>query len=322
MIPLARGRRLLVLVIVLAGWVARSPAAVETVPPVMILVSPGPTVYRDAAQSIRESLGRSMPQARIETVLLVGGQDEPSARRALTGSRAVVVAVGSRAARLARESGQSSPLVYALVLDPAAIGLPVPGETSASQVTGVAMDVTPAQQFAALREVAPGVLVIGVLYDPAVSGAEVRRAEVAARASGLRLVAQPVRDEGEVLAAARLLAPDVDALWAVADPTVLTAANARALILLSLRARKPLFAMSESYVRSGALAALAADPKEVGRRAGELAGLVLSGKPAAELRPEAPPRVSLFINRASAGHLGIVLPDALLLRAKKVYPEP
>ena len=163
---------------------------------------------------------------------------------------------------------------------------------------------------------------VGVLYDPAISGHTVRAAAAAAKARGLVLVAQSVRDEGEVMAAAALLVPQVDALWAVADPTVLTPTNARGLILLSLRSRKPLFAMSEGYVRSGALAALSANPRGVGRRAGELARKALQGSPLRDLRPEAPPvPLSLFVNRATAERLGVALPEAVVLRARTVFPE-
>jgi ABC-type uncharacterized transport system substrate-binding protein len=59
----------------------------------------------------------------------------------------------------------------------------------------------------------------------------------------------------------------------------------------------------------------------VGRRAGELARQILDGSRPQQLRPEPPPRVALFLNRASADHLGLVLPAALVAQADRVYPE-
>jgi len=73
-------------------------------------------------------------------------------------------------------------------------------------------------------------------------------------------------------------------------------------------------------VRSGALAALAASPEDVGRRAGELAARVLSGTPPQKLPPEMPPRLALFVNVSTAEHIGLTVPDALLSRAETVYP--
>jgi putative ABC transport system substrate-binding protein len=288
-------------------------------PHVVILVTGGAAAYREAERGARAVLD-AVPGVATETVVLDGPDGDSAARRAVERDPALVVAIGSRAARLAREQATGRPLVYAMVLDPASLGLPTPDRPQTDSATGVTMHVAAARQFELLRELAPGVKRIGVLYDPAISGDEVRGAEAAARAAGLRLVPQPVRSEGETLGAARLLAPQVDALWAVADPTVLTASNARALILFALRARLPLLAMSEGYVRTGALAALAAAPDDVGRRAGELARSILAGAEPGELPPESPPRLALFLNRATAGHLGLDLPAALLDQAQQVYP--
>jgi putative ABC transport system substrate-binding protein len=289
---------------------------------VLILVSGDHSAYRRAEEGVRSSLRRASPATRLESVRFDAPEDEVAARDALAAGPSLVVGIGSRAVRFARERAPEIPLVYAMVLDPASLGLPVPGEIPSGLVTGVTMEVTPDRQFGLMHELLPGVRRVGVLYDPAVSGEAVRRAAVTARSTGLELVPQAVRSEGEVLRAARLLAPDVDALWALADPTVLTSANARALILLSLRSRRPLFAMSEGFVRSGALAALAADPGEVGSRAGELGLQVLRGEPPAQLRPEPPPRLAIYLNLATAEHLGLALPGAVVDRARAVYPQP
>jgi putative ABC transport system substrate-binding protein len=231
-----------------------------------------------------------------------------------------VVAVGAKAAELARGT-RDLPLVYAMVLDPRALGLPAPGDPARPAVSGVTMEVGAERQFETFRRLTPSVRRIGVLHDPALSGPSVRAAVAAARAQGLDLRAVPVRDEGEVLAQARLLLPQVDALWAMADPTVLTAANARALILLSLRSRKPVFAVSEGFVRSGALAAVSADPEAVGRRAGEMALSLLEAPLSRALAAEPPPRVSLSVIVATARNLALELPAELLREAEGIYPR-
>jgi putative ABC transport system substrate-binding protein len=309
--------RLAARLLVLATLATASPADEPARPRVVVLVSSGAGAYAEAAAAVRRALETRTPRARLETM-----SADQAGSGALGSGVALVVAVGAQAARQALLHAPGRPMVYAMVLEPAELGLPRPGETPSIAVTGVTMQVSPEEQFLALKEIAPRVVRVGVLYDPAASAEQVRRAQQAARTHGLHLVPQPVRSEGDVLGAARLLAPQVDALWAIADPTVLTPSNARALILLALRARKPFFAMTEGYVRSGALAALAADPQEVGRRAGELASRLLAGTPAHDLRPERPPRLALFINRASATHLGLALGQDLMARAQKVYPQP
>ncbi|HKQ60403.1 MAG TPA: ABC transporter substrate binding protein [Candidatus Polarisedimenticolaceae bacterium] len=307
---------------VVTALAALATRAGEPAPDVLVLVSANLPAYRQAEEGLRRALARAAPAPRVASVLLDAPDGESLAQLALRGEPALIAVIGSRAVRLARESPTPRPLVYAMVLDPESVGLPASAGPRADPlpVTGVSMDVTPDRQFELLKNLVPGVRRIGVIYDPAVSGEAVRQAAAASHLLGLTLVPQAVRGEGEVLAAARLLAPQVDAFWAVADPTVLTAANARALILHCLRARKPLVALSEGYVRSGALAALAADPLQVGLRAGELARRVLSGERPADLRPEPPPRLAVFLNRATAEHLGLSLPPAVLARADAIYP--
>jgi putative ABC transport system substrate-binding protein len=209
-----------------------------------------------------------------------------------------------------------------MLLDPGSLGLPGPGDPPRKGLTGVTMDVDPAAQLDVLRTLAPEVRRIGVLYDPAISGEAVRRATAIARAKGLEIVSQAVRGEGEVLSAATLLLPSVDALWGVADSTVLTAANARALILLALRSHKPLLALSEGFVRTGALVALAADPAEVGRAAGTMAASLAKNDHETAPAPIGPPRLDLFLNKATAEHIGVAVPPQLAAKASAVYPIP
>lgn len=301
---------------------AGAPALPSGRPRVIAIVSAGLPAYTRAEESAARVILAAFPDVQLITVHLDPGErGREQAREALAETPRMILAIGSRAAELAREAAPAVPLVYAMVLDPESIGLPGPGQAAVVPVTGVTMDVPAERQFELLREVLPSARRVGVLYNPLISGDAVRRAASAAKSQGMTLVPQAVRSESEVLAAASLLAPGVDALWAIADPTVLTAVNARALVLFSLRSRKPLLAMSEGFVRSGALAALAADPSEVGRRAGEMAVRLVRGEAPSALRPEPPPSLSLFVNRASAQHLGVSLTRTLLSRATGVYPK-
>jgi putative ABC transport system substrate-binding protein len=285
---------------------------------VVVLVSPGPDAYRIAADAACRAIGSG--GGASEVIVLDGPEAERRAVVRLRRDDPAVVAVGARAARFVRTSVPMARLTYAMVLDPASLGLPGPGDAPRDRLTGVTMDVDPAAQLAVLRTLAPDARRVGVLYDPSVSGDAVRRATAAARAHGFEIVAQAVRGEGEVLPAANVLLPSVDALWGIADPTVLTAANARALILLAMRSRKPLLAISEGFVRTGALAALAADPVEVGKAAGQLSLELARGRGATAPLP--PPRLDLFLNRATAEHIGVAVPKELVAKASAVFPTP
>jgi len=297
-----------------------SRAETESGQAVAVLLASGHPAYAQAERAMRAALQIAVPAATFESVTLDDPDGAEEAAELLASRPSLIVAIGSRAAKAARAGAAGAPVVYAMVLDPASIDLPGPGDPPAGNTTGVTMDVPPERHFELIREILPSARRIGVLYDPATTGKAVQRAQAAAKAHGLQLLTQPVRSESEVLEAAALIAPAVDAVWAIADPRVLTPSNARALILLWLRAGKPLFAMSEGFVRNGALAALAPDPEEIGRRAGELAVRILRGTPTSALEPEPPPHISIFLNRASALHLGISLPEVVVAKARNVYP--
>jgi len=289
-------------------------------PGAVVVVSPGPEAYRTAGEAAERAIADG--GASVEILVLDDAAAERRAAERLARSDDVVVAVGARAARFVRAQAPARRMAYAMLLDPGSLGLPGPGDTPRKGLTGVTMDVDPSAQLDVLRTLAPQARRIGVLYDPAVSGEAVRRAAAVARTKGFEVVAQAVRGEGEVLPAANVLLPSVDALWGIADPTVLTAANARALILLSMRSRKPLLALSEGFVRTGALAALAADPGEVGRAAGSLALELLRGENGVALAALGPPVLDLFLNRATAEHIGVAVPPQLVAKASAVFPSP
>lgn len=289
---------------------------------VVTLASSTHTAYLRAEKVARSVIEASATGATVSSIT-IGDADEGAVLDEVRRSQpALVLAIGTRAARLAHQSGLGIPIVYAMVLDPASVGLPAPGEVPSDAITGISLDVPLEEQFDLIRSLLPNARRIGVLYDPVKSGGAVRKAGVVARSSGMKIVAQSVRSEADALEAARLLAPSVDAMLAIADPTVLTAANIRPLILFWLRARKPLFGMSEGFVRNGALAALVPDPEEVGRRAGELVSQILSSALGQTPRPEPPPQAMIFLNRASAQHLGVVLSESILARARMIFPEP
>ena len=220
--------------------------------------------------------------------------------------------VGSQAVREVRESGTDIPLIYAMVLDPASLDLPAPGDRNVTGATGVSMSVSLESQFAAMRKMFPEGRTIGVLYDPENNAAVIERARDVATRFKFDLITRQVRSEGEVLAAARLLVAEVDGIWSIADSTVLTRSNARMLLLQCLRYRRPFFAISKSYVETGALAAVTADPEAVGRRAAEMALHIADGGDVADLPPEEPPEVQVFFNRTTAGWLGLKTPRKVL----------
>jgi putative tryptophan/tyrosine transport system substrate-binding protein len=220
----------------------------------------------------------------------------------------LVVAIGQDAARTVSDLGAGTPLLCALVPYPEQL----PGAPHA-----VPMFADPRGQLEALRAVLPATRRVGVLYDASRSGAQVGAYARSAEALGLTLVLADVRDVRQVSSAARGLVGQVDALWLVPDPALITADPVKFLVRLSLEARLPLLAYSQAMARAGALVALEPSFEEMGLRAAVLGRRLLAGERAA---PDAGGlEGALYLNARAATLLGLPLPEGLRSRAAKVF---
>jgi putative ABC transport system substrate-binding protein len=233
----------------------------------------------------------------------------------LRGKNFIVVAMGPLAAQLVRSSLPDVPLVFAMVQEPAKLGL-----TAGPGVTGVAFTIPVKNQIAAFRLVYPKGVRIGVIYKEDNTGRLVDEAEKAAGMLRVALVTRPVSSERDVPSALRsLLSGDsaVDALWVPPDPLLLADETRRFLMAETLKAGRPIYASSSTLVAEGALVSNAPDFVSIGEQVGELVNRLASGE---RTRIEMlVPRAELVVNKKVAGRLKIELPAEALKAANKVF---
>jgi putative ABC transport system substrate-binding protein len=235
------------------------------------------------------------------------------ALRIRTSDAALVLAVGVRAAQVARMELPNVPVIFCMVLDPGKHDLKAPN------MTGIRLEVPVERQFNAMRAVLPPLKRIGVLYDPEKTGGLVEEARSLVRPMGLELVARQVRTEKDVPGALRAVLPHVEALWLVPDSTVLTEDSLRFLLGSALDANVPVIGFSSELVRSGALIGLSVNYEDVGRQAGLLATKILidTSRPFSTTFP--PERVRLSLNLKTARFLGITIPPEVVSTADDLY---
>lgn len=222
----------------------------------------------------------------------------------------LVVAVGARAARAAQALA-GVPVVYCMVLDAKANGVGAPN------LVGVPLEIPAKVQLAELKRLMPSARTVGLVFNPARSLAEVAQARAAAEELSLTLLAAPASSAAAFPEALRQVLPRAQALWLLADPTVVTADTFRLMLESAMAQRVPLFTFSDEYVRRGALVSFSPDFEAVGIEAARLARMLSEGKKPAELAP-APPRFKLVVNRATERALGLSLPQEALKEAVQV----
>jgi putative tryptophan/tyrosine transport system substrate-binding protein len=249
--------------------------------------APGAAVY--AEYDLRGDLEQGKQLARTIRV------SEPS----------LVVAVGLKAALVAKLELSDTPVLYMMILDPLKHGL------TAANMTGVLPAIPTERQFKLLRTLLPTAHRIGVLYDPAKTAAKLKEASRSAADYDFQLQGFPVGNEKEVAQQLRSLVASSQALWLIPDSTVLTDESVRFLLESALAKQIPVIGFSSEFTRLGALASLSVRHSEIGRETGLLAKRILNGEKPFPLKPITVQRVSISVNQKTARYLGIAIPKEL-----------
>jgi len=190
----------------------------------------------------------------------------------------LIVAVGDRALALAQKQS-GTPVLYMMALNPK----PRKG------TSGVVMLLDPSRYLAVFD--ALGARRVGVVYDPARSGAYLKRAQSAAGRSAIDLVAREVHSAKATPAMLQSLRGKVDAIWMLPDTTAVSPASTEAYFLFSQGEMVPVVTFADVYLSMGGAVALTIDRFDIGRQLGEMAQSVLDGTPVEEIPPEPPRRV-------------------------------
>jgi ABC-type uncharacterized transport system substrate-binding protein len=276
--------------------------------PIVLLRSGDLAPYRAAEEGLRAATHEP-----VVVVEVTSGTPEQVARAVFALHPDAVVAVGLRAATLARDWLPRVPIVYCAVPQPERHDL------VGDWLTGVRSDVEPSAEIAALRLAHPTVRSVGYLVGAGADPAVTRRAKAAARAAGITFVEAMLASAADLPAATRRVASQVDAFWMPADPMVATPEGFRFLLAFSLASRKPLLAFSDALVRKGALVAVMPDYSEAGTLAAQQVRRIQAGDRPVDLPVPTVARMHTFMNQATAKALGAAL-SAAALRASEVVP--
>ena len=106
------------------------------------------------------------------------------------------------------------------------------------------------------------------------------------------------------------------ALLTIDDPLILS--SKQEIADLSIKARLPTMFSFKAFVEVGGLISFGADRPQLNRRAAELVDKILQGTKPMDIPVEQPTKFELAINMKTAKTMGVVIPQAMLLRADRV----
>ena len=223
-----------------------------------------------------------------------------------------VIAVGLKAALVAKLEIVDVPVIYCMVLDPGKYDLHAPN------MTGITLQIPLERQLATMHSVLPRMKRIGVLYDPEKTGPIVEEARRLAKGLELELVERRVSSERYLPETLREVITKVDALWLLPDSTILTDDSLRFVLSTALDRSVPVIGFSSEFVRNGALIGLSVNSGDIGRQAGAMAKKILNGRSPASVAVS-PDRLRFALNLKTARFLGLTLPPDVVNRADELY---
>ncbi len=297
----------------LAFALAVAPAEAAASSTIAIIKSDDLDAYDAPIDVFRGRIGRSV---EVHTI----GGDKAVGERLMAKLAAdppeAVFALGAKAAWLVSHQLPQVPMVHAMVLDPSRYGIDGPA------VTGIRMQPPPDLVLAQLQLLAPDVKRLGIVLSTTNNDPMIGEAIQAARNAGYTVIARRVGNERDVRAALRRMPAEVDAVWLLPDPVVVTPRNFQVLQAEALAAHLPVLAYSEGLVQAGALMCVAPDPDAVGRMAADQLLRHFAGENIGVLDRAAPEVVRVVLNRQTQEAIGLTIDPTLLAFVDEVLARP
>jgi putative ABC transport system substrate-binding protein len=231
----------------------------------------------------------------------------------------LIFALGGDVAPSARVATSTIPIVIAVSNDPVQAGLVASLARPGNNITGVTFvssDLA-AKRLQFLRDIAPTLAHIAVIWNPDHVDPEYRETQGAAKTLGIQIQSLEVRsaeDFDSVFQSA--MNAGIQALMPITSRLMLT--NRERIIEFSRERRLLLASGFGPWAREGALLSYGPDIDAATRRAAGYVDRILRGAKPDELPIEQPTKFQLVINGKTATSLGLTIPPSLLATADQV----
>ncbi|HXK28512.1 MAG TPA: ABC transporter substrate-binding protein [Candidatus Binatia bacterium] len=234
----------------------------------------------------------------------------------------VLVIGGAAGALAAKNSGITTPVVFAAVTDPLGYGLIDSLARPGGNITGLALAL--GEGFSGkwvelLKEAVPKVTTVAVLRNPTHPLAEVflRETQAAGRAHSIRLNFFAARDPNELGTTLSRLEKE-HATTLIVTPSPLFSSQRSRLVEFAARRRLPSMFFSKEFVDAGGLMSYGPSFPDSYRRAATYVDKILKGTKPADLPVEQPMKFEFVINLKTAKQIGLTVPQWTLMKADKV----
>ena len=228
----------------------------------------------------------------------------------------LIYTIGTPAAQGVYNIVNDRPILFTAVTDPIGAGLVDEKTRTGANITGVSDYVDPAKVLDDFLEIYPETKTFATMYNTNEQNSlvQIEALEKALKERGLSLKKQGVSSINDIPQALASLKSGTDAMVTVTDNVVV---NAMPVIAKTLKDEKiPSLAFDEGSVENGALIAEGVNYREIGIRAGQMAGEILKeNKNIKDIPFEDAKYLEILVNKETAEILGLDLNKEALKKA-------
>jgi len=231
----------------------------------------------------------------------------------------VIVVLGGELVPFVKEATSTLPIVMLTSQDPVEAGVVASFARPGGNLTGVAFvsSETAGKRLQFLKEAAPGLTRVAVLWNPDHPDGEYRDIEAAARRLGVHVQSLEVRRPEDFDGAFRAaIHARSEALMVVSSRFMNL--NRLRIVEFASGQRIPLATGWGPWARTGSFLSYGPDLDTLVRRAATHVDKILKGAKPGDLPIEQPTKFELVINLKSAKAFGLAIPPSLLQRADQV----
>lgn len=224
----------------------------------------------------------------------------------------VIVAITTPSAQTMMKAAKDAliPIVFGAVTDPLDAGLVPRLKDHKGWITGTVDLPLPKTQLSFIKKILPNGRKIGLVYNPSEKNSQkqVKAIKEVATTFGIEVEEASAFKTADVAQATSYLTDKVEAILLPNDNTVISALET--IIKIAKKSGIPVFASDPESVKSGAVAAVANDQYQVGRKTGMMVANILKGQDIKEIDVQIIAAGKSYINEKALKDLGLNPPSS------------
>jgi len=210
----------------------------------------------------------------------------------------LVYCIGTKAYLLANKFISDRNIVFSSIINWRRLSL-------SKKTYGVSNELNPEMQITLYRYMFPGVKRIGVLYSEKYNKHWFNTARAAAKEMGVELMGRSLSKRRDTLPALRGLLKEIDALWLISDPVVMSDKNTLIELFKECDVhKKPILSYHDAFAEYGAVLIVSVDNPTTGRQAAAISREVLSGD-VVKKKVQLPAGSHIILNLKKANEYGL-----------------